>query len=70
MYNLRPSIMIQVLDAKIREQAITRFEAQGGKIEVEFHGDTYIVSDLELFNRSYQEATNAVMANYSLKEQL
>lgn len=70
MHNLRPSIIIQTLEATIREQAITRFEAQGGKIEVEFHGDAYIVSDLELFNRSYQEATNAVMANYSPKEQL
>ena len=70
MHNLHPSIMVQALDAVIQEQAIARFKAQGGQIEMEFHGDTYTVNDPELFNRSYQEATIAVMANYSLKEQL
>lgn len=68
--HLHPFLVIQTLDVAIQKQAIARFKAQGGQIATPFHGDTYIVSDSALFARSHQEATDAVMANYSLKEQL
>ena len=68
--HLHPLLVIQALDVAIQEQAIAHFKAQGGQIATPFHGDTYIVSDLALFARSHQEATDAVMANYSPKEKL